>query len=669
MKKLYLIIFISTYLFSSSQDDFLKTLNETSEIATNSRLNINKIPSNIEVINREFIIKSGARTLIDLLKYVPGIEISINQLGKKEIIVRGNKNVYRDKIKFLINGHEVTNNLFSNQFYYYNFPADLIKRIEITKTPDAVLYGNKAYLGIINIVTLDELNDNQFSFYQSNKKQSTITLFDKLNKNLVVDLHYEISDPNIKATTTKLVDIDKNFQQKSVRTNKPNELEKESGIGIRYKKENSTLSYRIQFFKKANFFGLINLPPLKTDKYENFMHQYLNYNYSNFLTTNIKNSLDVGIKNYIWKSSYRAFPEDFNFSNSESDIISGGNIQEYETYIKNITTYNSDKHTANFIVEMKYSKPYKNEYYQIDTNSSVNRYLFGNKKVDRKFYSLGINDLVIIKNYFNIMYGIRYSHYNDFGGDFSYKLGSVYNLNKETTFKLLYNTAFRAPSWVEMYSKTIACFNGNNNLKAEKIGMLEFTYLQKLSATDKLRATLYKGKATRYIGKDWNNEDNKVYSNLGDLIIQGFEIDYKKNYKQGKFNINYSYNANKALFSINKNNIDYYKYLGNRKHLIKGYNIYDLNKRFSFFSGIIYGSKINLPMNYYLDEYFSLNTNLIYKKDNYEIRLGVNNLTNHKNYYLSMPTDLVQTDYFFIQQDAKIPLEGRKIYISLMKKF
>jgi len=669
MKKLYLIIFITTYLFSSSQDDFLKTLNETSEIATNSRLNINKIPSNIEVINRDFIIKSGARTLIDLLKYVPGIEISMNQLGKKEIIVRGNKTIYRDKIKFLINGHEVTNNLFSNQFYYYNFPAKLIKRIEITKTPDAVLYGDKAYLGVINIVTLDGLNDNQFSFYQSSKKQTTLTLFDKLSKNLFVDLHYEVSNPSIKSTTTQLVDIDKNFQQNSIRTNRPNELEKEFGIGIRYKKENSTISYRIQYLKKANFFGLVNLPPLTTDKNENFMHQYLNYNYSKFLTTNIKNSLDIGIKNYIWKSSYRAFPEDFNFSNPDTDIISGGNIQEYETYIKNITTYNSDKHTTHFIVEMKYAKPYKDEYYQIDTNTSINRNLFGNTKVERKIYSLSMNDLVIIKNNFNILYGARYSHYSDFGGDFSYKLGSVYNLNEDTTFKLLYNTAFRAPSWVEMYSKTIACFNGNKDVKAEKIGMLEFTYLQKFFENDELKFTAYKGKATKYIGKDWNDEDKKVYSNLGDLIIQGFEVEYKKSYEKGKFNLNYSYNANKALFSVTKNNIDYYKYLGNRKHLIKGYNIYDFNKQISFFSGFVYGSRIHLPMNYYLDEYFSFNTNLIYKKNNYEISFGIDNLTNHKNYYLSMPTDLVKTHYFFIQKDAKIPLEGRKIYISLMKKF
>jgi len=669
MRKLYLIIFIVTCLFSSSQDDFLKTLNETSEIATNSRLNINKIPSNIEVINRDFIVKSGARTFIDLLKYVPGIEISINQFGKKEIIVRGNKTIYRDKIKFLINGHEVTNNLFSNQFYYYNFPAKLIKRIEITKTPDAVLYGDKAYLGVINIVTLDELNDNQFSFYQSNKRQSTFTLFDKLNKNLFVDLHYEISDPKIKTTTTQLVDINKNFQQTSIRANQPNELEKEFGIGIRYKKDNSEISYRVQYLKKGNFFGLVNLPPLTTDKYEKFIHQYLNYNYSNFLTINIKNTLDIGIKNYIWKSSYRAYPEDFNFSNPDSDIISGGNIQEYEIYMKNITTYNSNRHTTNFIVEMKYARPYKDEYYQVDTNTSVDRHLFADKKVNRKFYSLGMNDLVIIKNNFNMMYGFRYSYYNDFGGDFSYKIGGVYNLNKDTTVKLLYNTAFRAPSWVEMYSKTIACFNGSEDVKAEKIGMLEFTYLQKIFKNDQLKFTAYRGKASRYIAKNWNDEDKKVYSNLGDLIIQGFEVEYKKNYKKGKFNINYSYNANKARFSVIKNNMDYYKYLGNRKHLIKGYNIYYFNNKISIFSGIIYGSKIHLPMNYYLDEYFSINTNLIYKKDNYEISLGIDNLTNHKNYYLSMPTDLVKTHYFFIQKDAKIPLEGRKIYVSLIKKF
>jgi len=43
------------------------------------------------------------------------------------------------KLKLLLNGVDATNNLHSNQFYYYTFPASLIKRVEVTKTPNALL--------------------------------------------------------------------------------------------------------------------------------------------------------------------------------------------------------------------------------------------------------------------------------------------------------------------------------------------------------------------------------------------------------------------------------------------------------------------------------------------------------------------------------------------------
>ena len=77
MKKLYLILGAFLFLFAQNNEDFLKTLNEVNFIAFKEKLNINKTPSNVTVLNRDFILSTGARTLFDLLKYVPGIQTSI----------------------------------------------------------------------------------------------------------------------------------------------------------------------------------------------------------------------------------------------------------------------------------------------------------------------------------------------------------------------------------------------------------------------------------------------------------------------------------------------------------------------------------------------------------------------------------------------------------------
>lgn len=675
MRKLYLILSLLVSLYASKEEDFLKTLNEVSEIATKTKLNIDKTPSNVEVINRDFILKSGARTFLDAIKYLPGIEISMSASGKREIIIRGVRTTYRDKIKFLINGHEVTNNLYSNQFYYYNFPANLIKRIEFTKTPDAVMYGDKAFLGVINIITLDKLDPNQFSFYQSSKKQTTLTLFNKLSDNFLIDLHYAISDPDIKKIKTNMIDLSNN-EIKTVRINRPNELEKSTGAGIRYKKENSEISYRIEYFQKGNFFGIINLPPLKDDKHVNFIHQFLNYHYSKYLNSYIKNCFNIGIKHYEWKGAFRIVPVDFNFSNPQSDLIQGARIKEVEYYISNNLRYNSESHIANLIVEGKYSFPYDVYYFEYVPAYNNKKTLYGTnsllrKGIKRKVFSIALEDLYIVNDQLSFTYGGRYSNYNDFGNNFSYKLGSVYNITSKTTLKFLFNTAFRAPSWVELYSNTAASFNGNPNLKAEKIKMFEFSLLHSFVNNDKLKFTLYKGKSYDYITRKftYGNSGKQIYDNLGDLIIKGYEISYKKVYKKGIAYINFSHNNNKSRFSLIRNGVDYYKFLGIRKNIAKAYNIYNFNNHFSLFTSAIYGSRIKTPVMYTLNSYFSLNANLNIRHKNTSVVFGIDNITNHNNNYISLPTDTVDGRYVFFQEKMRLPMQGRKFYINFIKQW
>ena len=680
MKKLYLILISSLSLIATenSGNNFLKILNEVSEIATKTKLNIDKTPSNVTVINRDFIIKSGARTLLDILQFVPGISVSISASGKKQIIIRGNKSTYRDKIKFLINGISVTNNLYSNQFYYYNFPASLIKRIEITKTPSSVIYGEHAFLGVINIITLDNLSENQFSYYQSSKKQTTFTSFGNFD-NLIVDAHYEISNPNIKKVKSYLIDVI-NYSHTLFRKQSPNTYEKNAGIGIKYKKGNSTLTYRIEYYKKGNFFGIVNIPPIKHDKGVDFIYQFLQYDYDKYLTDELKNCFVIGVKNYIWNGEFRVFPFDFNTTqpnyNSDNDIIEGAKIKEYELYAKNLLTFSNEKHIFNLIVEGKFSKPYDYYYLQYIPVLHNKKKLTGNNNVlkegiDRKVFSVGAQDLYIINDNFSITYGGRYYHYSDFGNNISYKVGTVYNFNEKTTLKLLYNTAFRAPSWVELYAQSAASFNGNSNLKAEKIKMAEFIWLQKIFNDDRLQFTIYRGKIRDYIGRKYTfTTGKKIYQNLGDMDVKGYEVSYKKIYSRGFVNFSYSFNNNKMKFSNYIKGVDIFDYTGIRKNWYKCFGIYKINDKISLFNGILYASKIKTPK--YIPDisrYFSWNINVNYHKKNNQIVLGIDNLTNHSNYDIDYPSDFIYNRYAFVLDNAKLPKEGRKIYLNIIKKW
>jgi outer membrane receptor for ferrienterochelin and colicins len=682
MRKLYLIFLVLVSIYAKEEMNFLKTLNEVNEIAFKTKLNIDKTPSNVFVLKRDFIQNSGAKNLFELLKYVPGIQTSINSFGKKILIIRGNKSLCRDKIKFLINGISVTNNLYSNQFYYYNFPAALIKRIEISLTPASVTYGENAFLGVINIITLDKLDDNQFNFYVSNKNERGFSIFQSF-KNLSMDVYYEYSNPHIKSVNTYLVDfLTKNYLL--YRKNSLNEYEKNLGFGIKYKKDNSTLMYRINYYKKGNFFGIINLPPVLQDRYIEYTYQYLNYNYSRYINDYWKNSFDVGVKNHRWDGEYRGFPYDFNETidnNPDNDIIVGSLINEFEVYLKNRLTFMNDKHITNYFLSFKYAKPYDYYYLQYVPAFNNKKELKGDNNVlkegiDRKMYEIGADDLYFFNDNISITYGGRYSHYNDFGNNFAYKIGGIYNLNELTTFKLLYNTAFRAPSWLELYAQSAACFNGNPDLKPEKIKMLEFIYNQKLFNNSKFNFVFYSGKEKNYIGRKISlNAGKEVYQNLGDYRIKGYEISFDKYFKKGNFNLSYSFNNNKAYFSNIVEGIDKFNYLGMRKHLYKGYGSYNINNHISVFTSFLYGSKIKTPhflgdlITQDINEYFSLNSNVSYKQNNFMFRVGVDNITNHKNYYYALPCDLIYHRYVFIQKDTKIPMVGRRIYITFTKKW
>ncbi len=144
----------------AAQDGFeqqlLEALSQSDVLATETKLNIDDRPSTITVLHREQLTRMGFMTLHDALGMLPGIEQSRSTNGWRTVTVRGahNPNGFGfDKVKLLIDGVDVTSDLYGTVYYYLDFPVELIERIEVLRGPASVEYGTGGYAGAINVIT------------------------------------------------------------------------------------------------------------------------------------------------------------------------------------------------------------------------------------------------------------------------------------------------------------------------------------------------------------------------------------------------------------------------------------------------------------------------------------------------------------------------------------
>jgi outer membrane receptor for ferrienterochelin and colicin len=119
------------------------------------------------VITQEEMLQRGYRDIIDVLKDIPGFDISV-YYGQTyaNIYQRGFRTQFTDRTLILVDGVE-DNDLWS---YFADisqqYPISNVKRIEVIFGPSSTMYGPNAFSGVINIITKepDEFLNHNKSF-------------------------------------------------------------------------------------------------------------------------------------------------------------------------------------------------------------------------------------------------------------------------------------------------------------------------------------------------------------------------------------------------------------------------------------------------------------------------------------------------------------------------
>ncbi|GAB6888001.1 TonB-dependent receptor plug domain-containing protein [Desulfothermus okinawensis JCM 13304] len=115
---------------------------------------VKDIPASIYIITKEDIKRSGATSIPELLRMVPGVDVAQINSHLWAITIRGFNDEYSNKLLVLIDGRSVYYPLFSGVCWdKQDLVLEDIERIEIIRGPGASIWGANAVNGVINIVT------------------------------------------------------------------------------------------------------------------------------------------------------------------------------------------------------------------------------------------------------------------------------------------------------------------------------------------------------------------------------------------------------------------------------------------------------------------------------------------------------------------------------------
>ena len=138
-------------LFDLSLEDLMQITVTTVEKSPQSFIDT---PRALYVITQEDIRRSGATSIPEALRMVPGVHVAQITAHRWAISIRGFQQEFAGKLLVLLDGRTLYTPTFSGVHWDSNdVVLDQVERIEVLRGPGSVVWGSNAMNGVINIIT------------------------------------------------------------------------------------------------------------------------------------------------------------------------------------------------------------------------------------------------------------------------------------------------------------------------------------------------------------------------------------------------------------------------------------------------------------------------------------------------------------------------------------
>jgi len=135
-------------------EDLVAILSEETAVATKTRMNSDFVPGVVTVLHGDELEALGVETAWEALSFVPGILPVRDRVGLPSVLVRGLPFPFNSgNVRVLVNGVALARELAGINGTSLYIPIQLVDRIEVIRGPGSVVYGDFAFMGLVNIVT------------------------------------------------------------------------------------------------------------------------------------------------------------------------------------------------------------------------------------------------------------------------------------------------------------------------------------------------------------------------------------------------------------------------------------------------------------------------------------------------------------------------------------
>lgn len=541
-----------TFIFSNSllsQDTIPDKKVDVSDLSLEELMNLtiysasrkveklNGAPAIASVLTKNDLIYYSGLTLIDVLKYVPGVEVSMGSEGFYRVSIRGTRK--EGNILFLVNGNQM--NDFYNGRALFDIPVAMIDRIEIIRGPGSAVFGSNAVAGVINVYTTKNTNLVGTVSTEAAMNFTSNYFIEKGQKSFALTAAYLQN-----TTPTAKLYQDKEYDQPWSKT-----YDSAAYLANRWNKDvilSSSLNLGEFYF---NFYSIFREQGAYVGPYyvaaADSKLRSSQVGFNTFYNFNISDNVIITPKIYFNYNGHnfvnQEVPDDY-LSSQSDDLFTDGKLSREKytglTYGSQIDilikvnehfdfstgTIFEDRTIKKYSLERNYkivSDEYKQEFGNYDDISFEQE---GKRRFVFAYFMQGKFNY----NKWDITTGIRYDDYSDFGQSVNPRLGVSYEASKNVRFKSLLGRAFRAPTFLELYDNTSigneTGVKGNIDLKPEVISTYEIgtEFLLKRLV---IKYNLFHIKNINLIRvyDPHGGGSTGVYENIGDVNTYGHEVE------------------------------------------------------------------------------------------------------------------------------------------------